>query len=295
MTLSGRMRTKSSLLFIATGLIAALFALSGCGTSTDSGSSARRPGEMPVAEMAPSDAVTGDFMSGDMATGVNQTSKQVIRTGSVSLISNNASDLVQQITEIVETYGGSVTSQDLRSIDNQQYANLTVTVPDSDLEKFVAEIQSLGETRGVSISAVDVTLTVTDLDARISALNSTIDKLNQLRDQATNVTDLVAVESELAARTAERDSLAAQRDLLQNQVAESTVYIDISPDPETSTTSPDFIEGIKSGWFALINLLAGAITFIGFLVPFVLALLVLIGIVILIRRVRRTKRTRHQD
>ena len=117
MTLSGRMRTKSSLLFIATGLIAvlfSLFALSGCGTSTDSGSSAIRPGEMPVAEMAPSDAVTGDFMSGDMATGVNQTSKQVIRTGSVSLISNNASDLVQQITEIVETYGGSVTSQDLR-------------------------------------------------------------------------------------------------------------------------------------------------------------------------------------
>ena len=295
MTLSGRMRTKSSLLFIATGLIAALFALSGCGSSTDSGSSAIRPGEMPVAEMAPSDAVTGDFMSGDMATGVNQTSKQVIRTGSVSLISNNASDLVQQITEIVETYGGSVTSQDLRSIDNQQYANLTVTVPDSDLEKFVAEIQSLGETRGVSISAIDVTLTVTDLDARISALNSTIDKLNQLRDQATNVTDLVAVESELAARTAERDSLVAQRDLLQNQVAESTVYIDISPDLETSTTSPDFIEGIKSGWFALINLLAGTITFIGFLVPFALALLVLIGIVILIRRILRTKRTRHQD
>lgn len=290
MTLSGRMRTKSSLLFIATGLIAALFALSGCGSSTDSGSSAIRPGEMPVAEMAPSDAV-----GGDMATGVNQTSKQVIRTGSVSLISNNASDLVQQITEIVETYGGSVTSQDLRSIDNQQYANLTVTVPDSDLEKFVAEIQSLGETRGVSISAIDVTLTVTDLDARISALNSTIDKLNQLRDQATNVTDLVAVESELAARTAERDSLVAQRDLLQNQVAESTVYIDISPDLETSTTSPDFIEGIKSGWFALINLLAGTITFIGFLVPFALALLVLIGIVILIRRILRTKRTRHQD
>ena len=290
MTLSGRMRTKSSLLFIATALFTALLALPGCASSTDSGSSAMRPGEMPVGEMAPSDAV-----GGDMATGVNQTSKQVIRTGSVSLISNNASDLVQQITEIVETYGGSVTSQDLRSIDNQQYANLTVTVPDSDLEKFVAEIQSLGETRGVSISAVDITLTVTDLDARISALNSTIDKLNQLRDQATNVTDLVAVESELAARTAERDSLLAQRDLLQNQVAESTVYIDISPDLETSTTSPDFIDGINSGWFALINLLAGAITFIGFLVPFVLALLVLIGIVILIRRMLRTKRTRHQD
>ena len=295
MTVSGSMKTKMTLTGLATALLATLMTLTGCVSSTTSSPSPQYAGEIPMAEMA-----SGDQASGNIANQSSPTGKQVIRTGSVSFISNNATDLAAEITAVVETYGGSVTSQDVRSVDGQQYANLTVTVPDSELETFISEIRSLGEVRGVSISAIDVTLTVTDLDARIASLEATIEKLNQLRDQATNVTDLVAVESELASRTAERDSLVAQRDLIRNQVAESTVYIDISPDPRTSTDSPDFVQGIKDGWFALINLFAGAITLAGFLLPFVIALVLLIGIVIVIRKfvirkVMKTKRTRQQD
>lgn len=290
MTASGRMKPKKTLAVLSTALFATLLTLTGCVSSTNSSPSPQYAGDMPVADMA-----SGDQASESMSNPSSPSGKQVIRTGSVSLVSNNATDLAAEITAVVETYGGSITSQDVRTVDGQQYANLTVTVPDSELENFVGEIQALGEVRGVSISAIDVTLTVTDLDARIASLESTIEKLNQLRDQATNVTDLVAVESELASRTAERDSLVAQRDLIRNQVAESTVYIDISPDPSTSTNSPDFIEGIKDGWFALINLFAGAITLVGFLIPFVIALVVLIGIVTVIRKVVKTRRTRQQD
>lgn len=279
------MRPQRAIALVGTSLIAGILILSGCGTSSSPDSSMQYAVDAPVAEMATS----------DMAGGGTQINQQVIRSGSVNLISNDAAQMVADITVIVGSYGGSVTSQDLRTTDDQQYANLTVSVPDADLEEFIREIQTLGETSGVSISAVDVTLTVTDLDARIASLTATIDKLNELRDQAATVSDLVAVESELATRTAERDSLVAQRDLIRNQVAESTVYIAISPDPRTSTNSPDFIEGIKNGWFALINLLAGAVTFVGFLIPFALLLIFVIGVIVLARKAAKIRRTRQQD
>jgi hypothetical protein len=208
------------------------------------------------------------------------------------MMSDNTIETVAGITALVEQFNGSISQEEIRTIEDNDYANMTVRVPDSDLEEFVAEVRTLGETTAFSISEIDVTLTITDLDARIASLNATIDKLLELQEQATTVTDLVAVEAELATRTAERDSLVAQRDVVQNQVAESTVYIDISPDLGKSTSSPDFIGGIESGWQALINMAAGAVTLIGFLIPIVIALVIVIGLLVIVTRLIKRARQR---
>jgi hypothetical protein len=228
-----------------------------------------------------------------MDSGQKNLNQQFIRTGSVSMTSENTIATVSDITSLVEEFNGSITQQEIRTVDNHEYANMTVQVPDSELESFVTEVRSLGDNTSFNISEIDVTLTITDLDARIASLNATIAKLTELQSQATTVTDLVAVEAELATRTAERDSLVAQRDVVQGQVAESTVYIDVSPDLGKSTTSPDFIGGIENGWQALINMGAGAITLIGFLIPIVIALGCVVVLIVmtsqLIKRARQRK------
>jgi hypothetical protein len=99
------------------------------------------------------------------------------------------------------------------------------------------------------------------------------------------------VESELTARTAERDSLVAQREFLQDQVDMSTVYISISADPEATTESPNFVQGILDGWNALINTFAAIITFAGFIVPFIVALIVIVVVLALIRTVLKRVRS----
>jgi len=264
--------------------------LSGCSTSDDSVDSVYSAGsagtgtDMSYAESAPSDIA--------MDSGQRNPGQQFIRTGSVSMTSSNTIETVAGITALVEQFNGSISQEEIRTIEDNDYANMTVRVPDSDLEEFVAEVRTLGETTAFSISEIDVTLTITDLDARIGSLNATIDKLLELQEQATTVTDLVAVEAELATRTAERDSLVAQRDVVQNQVAESTVYIDISPDLGKSTSSPDFIGGIESGWQTLINMAAGAITLIGFLIPIVIALVIVIGLLVIVTRLIKRARQR---
>lgn len=261
-----------------------VLALSGCSSSTDSAGSAGMGTDMSYAESAPSDIA--------MDSGQRNPGQQFIRTGSVSMTSSNTIETVAGITALVEQFNGTISQEEIRTIEDNDYANMTVQVPDSDLEEFVTEVRTLGDTTAFSISEIDVTLTITDLDARIGSLNTTINKLLELQEQATTVTDLVAVEAELATRTAERDSLVAQRDVVQSQIAESTVYIDISPDLGKSTSSPDFIGGIESGWQALINIGAGAVTLIGFLIPIVTALIIVIGLILIVTRLIKRARQR---
>jgi hypothetical protein len=124
-------------------------------------------------------------------------------------------------------------------------------------------------------------------------LDTSIMTLAALQADATSVADLVAVESELTARTAERDSLVAQREFLQDQVDLSTVYINIAADPAKTSDSPDFVQGIQDGWNALVNTFAAAITFAGFLLPFLAALVVVVVVVAVIRAVIKQVRQRN--
>lgn len=274
--------------------LAGVLALAGCSTSGDSAGSAGMGTDMSYPESAPAEMAmdSGQMNSGQMNSGQRNSGQQFIRTGSVSMTSKNTIETVAGITALVEQFNGSISQEEIRTFEDNDYANMTVRVPDSDLEEFVDEVRTLGETTAFSISEFDVTLTITDLDARINSLNATINKLLELQEQATTVTDLVAVEAELATRTAERDSLVAQRAVVQDQVAESTVYIDISPDLVKSTSSPDFIGGIESGWQALINLAAGAVTLIGFLIPIVIALVIVIGLLVIVTRLIKRARQR---
>jgi hypothetical protein len=269
--------------------LAGVLALAGCSTGDGSAASAGMETDMSYPESAPADMAID---SGQMDSGQRNSGQQFIRTGSVSMTSNNTIETVAGITALVEQFNGSISQEEIRTIEDNDYANMTVRVPDSDLEEFVVEVRTLGETTAFSISEIDVTLTITDLDARINSLNVTINKLLELQEQAATVTDLVAVEAELATRTAERDSLVAQRAVVQDQVAESTVYIDISPDLVKSTSSPDFIGGIESGWQALINMAAGAVTLIGFLIPIVIALVIVIGLLVIATRLIKRARQR---
>lgn len=261
-------------------------ALTGCttGSDNDSNSSQGMDPQMSYSESSPADMA--------MESGQKNLGQQYIRTGSVSMTSDDTLETVVGITALVAQFNGSISQEDIRTIEDNDYANLTVRVPDSDLEEFVAEVRTLGNATAFSISEIDVTLTITDLDARINSLNTTIEKLEQLQEQATSVTDLVAVEAELATRSAERDSLVAQRDVVQSQVAESTVYLDVSPDLDENTSAPDFLGGVESGWQALINIAAGTVTLVGFLIPIGIAIILVIGLITVIAKFIKRARQR---
>ncbi len=272
---------------VLAGMGLAAIALAGCGnTDTDGMSEPMNVGSMDSGAVSSESVSSGSFDQ-------KAADQYLTRNSSISLQGSDVSGMTSDVLSITTEFAGVISQQDIRNEGELSYSTLTVRVPDAELESYLDQLATVGEVTFLSTSTLDVTTTVIDLDSRIDTLNTSIATLTTLQADATSVADLVAVEAELTARTAERDSLVAQREFLQDQVDLSTVYISISADPAATTDSPNFVQGILDGWNALINTFAAIITFAGFLVPFIVALIAIVIVFGLIRTVLKRVRQRN--
>ena len=282
-------RSKAAIL---AGMGLAAITLAGC-SSTDTGgvSEAMSPEPMSLGSMDSGAVARESVSSGSFD---QKTSDQYLtRNTSISFQGSDVSGMTDTVLSITTEFAGVVSQKDIRNESELSYSSLTVRIPDAELEAYLDRLATVGEVTFLSTSTLDVTTSVIDLDSRIDTLNTSIATLTMLQADATSVTDLVAVESEITARTAERDSLVAQREFLQDQVDMSTVYVSISADPAATTDSPNFVQGILDGWNALINTFAAIITFAGFIVPFIAALIAIVVVFALIRAVLKQVRQRN--
>lgn len=217
--------------------------------------------------------------------------QDIIKTADVTLLVDDVNGSVDRIASAATAANGVVDSRNVYNTGEATEATLTVRVPSAQLDRFLDEITTFGDVESLNVGATDVSLTVTDLEARIEAINASIDRLEELQSQANNVSDLVAIETELTNRLAERDSLVAQRDYLADQVDLSTVTIYVTPNfAGQQFAPPGFVDGVRYGWDALVTVTGVTITVAGFLLPFLIPIVVIavvvIGIIVLRRRSR---------
>jgi len=170
---------------------------------------------------------------------------------------------------------------------------ITVRVPADGLQSLVDQLGGLGEVTASSINRQDVTTVTVDLQARIDAAQASVDRLTLLMSQAGSLADLIAAESALAERQATLESYQQQLKYYDEQVAMSTLTVTLSPDIEPVTADPaGFGDGLAAGWNGLVATLNGIVVAIGFLIPWLLVLLV-IGLVawVVVRLVRSRRST----
>jgi hypothetical protein len=268
--------------------VAVTFALVGCtSAATESldtyGQDMSRAQDQVTAGAAPEAG-----MSGESAT--PSLDRSVIRTAFISIRVPDVTDATNDIKGLVASKNGLISAEDSQASDDDRFTTLTVQVPASELDEFVADVSKLGPVDSVNVSASDVTTQVVDLDARIAALQTSIERMTELLAQADQIDDLLAIETQLSARQAELDSLTAQRTWIGDQVALSSVTISVSPEGTvTDIDAPGFISGLQNGWAAFVSAAAIGITAIGFLLPF-LAIALLIAIPVAGLLVRRSNR-----
>ena len=141
----------------------------------------------------------------------------------------------------------------------------------------------------MSVSRSDVTTKTVDLDARISALQTSVARLQALMDDAASTADLLAAEKALSERQANLESLQSQRALLADQVELSTLTVHLQPIGVAPAGGPDgFLEGLSTGWKALVSALGAAVVVLGVLLPWLaVAGLVAAAVLVSLRTVRR--------
>ena len=105
-------------------------------------------------------------------------------------------------------------------------------------------------------------------------------RVRALLAQATSIGDVVAIESELARREADLDSLTNRLAALRDQVAMSTLSVELrTPSTAVRRRRPraaGFSDGLDAGWRGLVAL-GTAVAAVGFLLPFLPVLAVLSG------------------
>jgi hypothetical protein len=156
-------------------------------------------------------------------------------------------------------------------------AYVTVRVPASAYQAFVASATVLGRVLYQSESAQDVTQQHVDLKARLDNLKAEEARLRQFFAKAKTVSDMLAIEQELSRVQGDIESMQAQVTYLEDQAAMATVTIELT-EPQAIVSPAGIDWGTKNTLTdsvrAFVDTLNGLIVVLG---P-VLAVLVFVGL-----------------
>lgn len=208
--------------------------------------------------------------------------RELITTGNATLAVDDPFGAAEQIADLVEEAGGRVEARDERAAtdDEPGSASMTLRIPADRVSATLDALDELGEVRDRHVETVDVTGTAQDLDARIEALTTSTERLRELMADADRTSDLIEIEAELSTRQAELDSRVSERNRLSDEVAMSTLHVEIVAEgsPAAQARPGGFLGGLSVGWNAMVSTFNVVVLVLGAIIPW----LVLAGVVFLV-------------
>jgi len=231
---------------------------------------------------------------------VEDSSREIITTAEVRLRVADVQKAADAITALAAAHGGYVESADIGAREGETDASMpappreagggwiSIRIAAADLEEVLTALGDDGQVLRSSVSRQDVTATAVDLRARIDATQASVRRLTELMAKSGSVGDLISAESALSERQAQLESYQQQLKTLDEQVALSTVTVQLSE--RTTATEADpagFGDGLLAGWNGLVATLNGLVIAIGFLLPWLVIAAAVVLVVWLIRRRRR--------
>ena len=155
--------------------------------------------------------------------------RKIIRNGSVGLEVASVEEAVTEIKKLVDGAGGYITDE---SVSEDEYGtksgSILCRVPADELDPTLAALSEIGDVEYVSISANDITDQYFDLEVSLDNQKQLEARLVELLKRPTNeLDDLLAAERELARVRTDIDSMEGRKRLWDNQIAYSTVSVNL--------------------------------------------------------------------
>lgn len=196
--------------------------------------------------------------------------RSVITTASVFLTGDDPAAVADAVANRARAEGGKIDGRSASSDDegNVTWISLTVRVPSDVIDSFLTDLNGIATVHNLQQNSTDVTLVVTDYAARIAALESSIARFLVLEKAAKTTQDLIDIETALADRQAQLEQLQSEMRYYSDQIALSTVQIEIGlPDSATDPIPDDFWGGVVAGWNALVAFFGGTLIAFGVSIP----------------------------
>lgn len=271
---------------VALGATVLIGLLAGCTGSNGSNGSSESAGVAgPAAANVPapqrSDSAAGGGASGKAGGGQAAlpnmpsvaTGRQVIRTATVAMTTNNVPSTANSAEQLAVGAGGYLSGE---NVDGDT-ATVTLSVPQAQLDSVLLALSRLGKVTSEQQQTQDVTDQLVDVSSRIATQQASVARVRQLLNQATSISDIVQIEGELTQRESDLESMEHQQAELAGQVAMSTVNLQLTkatppPPAQVSTPAPGFGSGISGGWHALGQTVRVVGLVLGAALPFLLGL-----------------------
>jgi hypothetical protein len=204
-------------------------------------------------------------------------SESLIKTGSVSLQSDDIGHVLTQVYGIVGGVGGDISQEDTTTDDKGKAvrSTLVLRVPVDEFDSTLNDLSQLGTLVNRVRNSKDLTTEVADIDSRVRSAQRSINTLRQLFDRATRLSDIIRLESELAQREADLESLEAQQRSLDDKTTMSTITMTLElppvapkkPAPDDDDEAGGFVSGVEQGWDALKSTMLAVGHLVGVVLP----------------------------
>jgi hypothetical protein len=301
-----RVRPHRSTAAIGAALLAAL-ALAACSadSSGDSsaGSVASGSGNESSQRLADAPVAGGDSAKSGSANPANPANpvtaanlaanqESLARRATMALQVKNIGQAVAKVRATTATAEGIVLSENIGTAQGDAplaesakvtattYAEITISVPSTELDRVIAELGSVGKVIRSTSSSENVGGQIVDTASRLETMRVSVERVRAFLKDAKDLSQIVAMEAELTRRQSDVEALEAQLASLKGSVARSPIQISLTTEPNAITEEPDqagFIVGLKGGWDAFTGSATVLLTVVGALLPF-LVVLALLGL-----------------
>jgi len=202
-------------------------------------------------QAAPSAETAGSASQKAEAAPVRRERPQLIKKAAITLIVNSVDKSIDAVSQIINKQQG-----DLIGLKEQQptkenarhTASIQIRLPQNLLEPTLEELAKLGTVENRNITAEDVGDRLVDFQARLTNLRKTEANLQKIMDRAGSVRDVLTVAQELSNVRQSIEQIDAQLKNLQNQVAYSTITLNLKAAMSSTSPQPALGSQIQETW-----------------------------------------------
>ena len=162
--------------------------------------------------------------------------RQIIRTGTLSVVVTELAAAVTQVEDIVDGISGAfVAASNVQQDDPRRVSTITLRVPVATFDATLAALRNVGaEVIDEDIRSQDVTAQYTDLTARLRNATAAEQQLLDILTRAQSVQDTIEVQRELTDVRERIEVLQGQLNLLTNQTSLATIVLRLHPAADLS-------------------------------------------------------------
>jgi hypothetical protein len=182
----------------------------------------------------------------------DQSSRKLIKTGSLELESRDLNSAEQKIIDTTKALGGYVAA----SNSAESYLSMTIRLPQDKFDSGMAGLKGAGRLKSHAENVEDVTLQYVDQESRIATRKILRDRYVDYLKKAGKVEELLSIEKALNDVQSELDSMESTFKALRDQIDYSAISISVSLPPEaTPAAERSFLGGLARVWDGFVGFL----------------------------------------